>query len=210
MLNAAVRTGRKSKLYRPARFLLIAAFFILLLAGCGGVAPVAKVGLVAPFEGRHRAIGYDVLYSARLAVREINGAGGIGGTRVALVALDDGGTPESAHAAAASLLVDPDVVAVVGHWLPETTEAVQEQYAHAELVFVPGGTAPYLPVDAQQLSPDFVAAYAAVTPFDEMPGPYAAPAYAAYENLWALLAKAQAQQGEISRASVWQALNTTG
>ena len=84
---------------------------------------MVKVGLVAPFEGRHRAIGYDALYSARLAVRELNAAGGIDGTRVALVALDDSGNPEFAAATADSLIVDPNVVAVVGHWLPETTAA---------------------------------------------------------------------------------------
>lgn len=41
-----------------------------LAAGCASVDPVVKIGLVAPFEGRHRAIGYDAIYSARLAVRD--------------------------------------------------------------------------------------------------------------------------------------------
>ncbi|MCP5097251.1 MAG: ABC transporter substrate-binding protein, partial [Chloroflexi bacterium] len=75
-------------------FLLPSSFFLLfLLIGCASVAPVVKIGLVGPFEGQHRAVGYDVIYSARLAVREINAAGGIGGHRVALVALDDSGDP---------------------------------------------------------------------------------------------------------------------
>ena len=97
--------------------LLISAFS--LLTGCQSVAPVAKVALVAPFEGAQRAVGYDVIYSARLAVREINEAGGIGGYRVSLVALDDGGDPELARqllglpgAAAPQTAVKMEVTAV--------------------------------------------------------------------------------------------------
>ncbi|MCA9936880.1 MAG: ABC transporter substrate-binding protein, partial [Anaerolineales bacterium] len=66
---------------------------LLILSGCASVDPVVKVGLVGPFEGANRAIGYDVIYSARLAVREINAAGGVGGYRLSLVALDDSGDP---------------------------------------------------------------------------------------------------------------------
>ena len=72
--------------------MIFSAFCLLiftLLSACNSVDPVVKIGLVAPFEGENRAIGYDAIYSARLAVREINAAGGIGGHRVALVALDD-------------------------------------------------------------------------------------------------------------------------
>ena len=69
-----------------ARVFLLA--LALLAAGCASVDPVVKIGLVAPFEGRQRAVGYDAIYSARLAVREINAAGGVGGHRVVLVALD--------------------------------------------------------------------------------------------------------------------------
>ena len=120
--------------------LLLCAFLLvgslLALSGCQSVAPVVKVGLVAPFEGRYRDIGYDVIYSARLAVREINEAGGIGGTRVALVALDDNGNPEFAQATANSMVIDPAVVAVVGHWLPETSGVSAPIYAQNNLPFL--------------------------------------------------------------------------
>ena len=182
--------------------LALALLLALLVSACHSVDPVVKVGLVAPFEGRHRAIGYDVLYSARLAVRELNAAGGINGTRVALVALDDGGNPELAVGTAESLIVDPNVVAVIGHWLPQTTTAAQQQYMDGGLAFIAGGEAPFQVVDPQQLPPDFAAAYTAVTPFDETPGPYAAPAYEAYQSLWRLLEEAQDQHGAITRDTV--------
>lgn len=187
---------------KPLLVLALTLLLASLVSACHSVDPVIKVGLVAPFEGRHRAIGYDVLYSARLAVRELNVAGGINGTRVALVALDDGGNPESAVATAESLIVDPNVVAVVGHWLPQTTAAAQPQYMDSGLAFIAGGEAPFQAVDPQQLPPDFVAAYTAVTPFDETPGPYAAPAYEAYQSLWRLLEETQDQHGAITRDSV--------
>lgn len=175
---------------------------MLLLAACQSVAPVVKVGLVAPFEGRDRALGYDVLYSARLAVREINAAGGIGGTRVALVALDDGGSAEFAVATAESLLIDPAVVAVVGHWLPPTTGVARPLYDAGGLLLLPGGEPPYTAADPALLSPEFVSAYTAVTPFDEVPGPYAGAAYEAFQQLWHVMEQAGQQYGRIDRAAV--------
>lgn len=182
----------------------IGLLFILTASGCRQVDPVVKVGLVAPFEGRHRDVGYDVLYSARLAVREINEAGGIGGTRVALVALDDSGTPEFAEATARSLIIDQDVVAVVGHWLPETTAVAAPLYAGSNLLFLASGQSPFLPIAPEELDPDFVTAYTAVTPFDEQPGENAGPAYDAFQTLRRAMALAQESQGTINRQTLRQ------
>ncbi|HFC11696.1 MAG TPA: hypothetical protein ENJ56_02535, partial [Anaerolineae bacterium] len=70
----------------PSRCLTRYCFLLLtlLLAGCASVDfadvssvdPVVKIGLVAPFEGEQRVIGYDVIYATRLAVRQVNTAGG--------------------------------------------------------------------------------------------------------------------------------------
>jgi ABC-type branched-subunit amino acid transport system substrate-binding protein len=178
----------------------------LLLSACASVKPVVKVGLVAPFEGRDRAIGYDAVYAARLAVRQANAAGGIGGYRVALVALDDRGDPELAAQTAAALAVDSDVVAVVGHYRPETTAAATEVYATAGLPLLPAGAPPFAASDPAALPPAFVAAYEGVTPFDETPGPYAGPTYDAFALLWAALAQAEETGGDITRATVQEAL----
>ncbi|MCA9945233.1 MAG: ABC transporter substrate-binding protein, partial [Anaerolineales bacterium] len=80
---------------------------------------------MAPFEGAQRELGYDAIYAARLAVREVNQAGGIGGYRVALVALDDRGDEQLAGETAVSLTIDSAVVAVIGHGLLETTAVAQ-------------------------------------------------------------------------------------
>ena len=140
---------------------------VVLATGCQKTDPVVKIGLVAPFEGRHRPIGYDVIYSARLAVREINAAGGIDGHRVALVALDDGGDPQLARDAARSLTIDPNVVAVIGHWLPETTDAAAPVYMEARLPLIAVLSAEN--DAANEISAEFCDAYKTVTPFGEAP-----------------------------------------
>ena len=187
-------------------FLRVPLLFVLLLSGCASVEPVVKIGLVAPFEGRDRAVGYDAIYAARLAVREANAAGGIGGHRVTVVALDDRGDPELAAQTAAALVVDPAVVAVVGHYLPETTAAASDIYAQAGLPLLPTGAPPFATADPAALPPAFVVAYEAVTPFDETPGPYAGPTYDAFGLLWAALAQAEETGGGITRATVQEAL----
>ncbi|MCL4264569.1 MAG: ABC transporter substrate-binding protein [Anaerolineae bacterium] len=185
----------------------ITILLLFFLTGCASVDPVVKIGLVAPFEGAERAIGYDVIYSARLAVREINQAGGIGGYRVALVALDDSGDPELARQTAVALAADPAVVAVLGHWLPETTAVATPLYAQANLPFIPMGALPFGPTDPATLPTDFVARYTAVTPFDEQPGPYAASTYAAFQLLWQALEQAEQQHGRLDRAAVVDGLS---
>ncbi len=114
-------------------------YVLLFLSACTPfrvTRPVFKIGLVAPFEGTYRHLGYDAIYAARLAVREINQAGGAWGYTVELVAYDDGGTVEGARRAARNLALDPDVVAVLGHFRQPTTLAALDVYAEAGLPFV--------------------------------------------------------------------------
>lgn len=92
-----------------------------------------KIGLVAPFEGRYRYVGYDAIYAARLAVREINAAGGVAGWMLELVAYDDRADPELARTTARNLVIDSDVVAVIGHYQQTSTEAASAVYAEAGL-----------------------------------------------------------------------------
>ena len=180
--------------------LLIFILLLFLLTACYSTPPVVKVGLVAPFEGEHRAVGYDVIYSARLAVRELNEQGGIGGYRVALVSLDDRGEVELARATAVSLINDPDVVAVVGHWQVETTAAAAELYEQAGVPFI-------ALTEADVQSPDsldeaFRQGYESVTPFDEQAGDYAGGAYRAFQEIWSWLETAVGQDADLTRQSV--------
>ena len=105
---------------------------VILLTACqfpGSVRPTVKIGLVAPFEGRYRYFGYDVIYAVRLALREANAAGGVAGHYVELVAYDDGADPAQAIEQARKLAVDPAVVAAIGHFREDTTSAALSVYA---------------------------------------------------------------------------------
>jgi branched-chain amino acid transport system substrate-binding protein len=135
----------------------------LPLASCrfpGTVRPTVKIGLVAPFEGRYRYVGYDVIYAVRLAVREANAAGGVGGYSpsrgsgyaVELVAYDDAADPALAVEQARKLAIDPEVVVAIGHFHAETTGAVADAYAEAGIPLVsPGLVAPYADALADEL-----------------------------------------------------------
>jgi ABC-type branched-subunit amino acid transport system substrate-binding protein len=128
---------------------------LLLLASCtfpGTVRPTVKIGLVAPFEGRYRYVGYDVIYAARLVVRKADAAGGVGGYSVELVAYDDAADPLTAVEQARKLAVDPQVVAVIGHFRPETTAAAADAYVEAGMPLVsPGSITPYVDALAEEL-----------------------------------------------------------
>ncbi len=118
--------------------------YLALISACASTAPVIKIGLVAPFEGRYRPVGYDAIYAARLAVREQNAQGGVGGYRVELVAYDDGGDAQAAVERARQLALDPQVVAVIGHYRVETTRAAWEVYSRKVLPLI----APVIPADS--------------------------------------------------------------
>ena len=131
--------------------LLVAVLVVMaLLGGCVPVTPrVVKIGLVAPFEGRYREIGADVIPAVRLALREWSAQNAAqsaakGGRALAfeLVAYDDGGDPALAVEAARRLAADPDVELVIGHWRADTTQAALEVYAEAGLPLVAFTPAP--------------------------------------------------------------------
>jgi ABC-type branched-subunit amino acid transport system substrate-binding protein len=126
------------------RLLPLALGFFLLLSSClpavprfpGAVRPTVKIGLVAPFEGRYRYAGYDVIYAVRMALREANVAGGVAGYGVELVAFDDGAEPAMAIEQARKLAADPELIAAIGHFREQTTAAALGAYAEAGIPLV--------------------------------------------------------------------------
>jgi hypothetical protein len=88
-----------------------------LLASCalpGDAAPVVKIGLIAPFEGLGRPLGYAVLPAVKAAIAETNASNSLHGYRVALVALNDDLDPATAARQAGALAQDRDILAVLG------------------------------------------------------------------------------------------------
>jgi ABC-type branched-subunit amino acid transport system substrate-binding protein len=130
--NDKVTPGRRGHFLS----VLLSVCLALVLSACASTQPVIKIGLVAPFEGRYRAIGYEAIYAARLAIREINARGGVNGYHIELVALDDRGEEDRAIEAARQLIIDPQVVVVIGHYRPTTTDTALNDYCADSLPVV--------------------------------------------------------------------------
>jgi branched-chain amino acid transport system substrate-binding protein len=122
----------------------LCVLLLLTVGGCaatGSTRSIVKVGLVAPFEGLYRPLGYEVLYAVKLAIQECNASGGVAGYMVELVALNDDNDPTVAAQRAREVAVDPDVVGVIGHFSSPTTLAALEEYQGAGLAVVTSAAA---------------------------------------------------------------------
>jgi len=140
--NAKRKDVKRENVKREKQFALHVLLFVLggLLSSCavglGSTRSVVKIGLVAPFEGLHRHLGYDVLYAVKLAVRERNAAGGVSGYMVELVALDDSNDPAQAPLQARKMMADSDVMGVIGHLSDEAALAALDEYHRAGLALI--------------------------------------------------------------------------
>ena len=81
----------------------------------GGVAPLSPPGAYAS--------GQEMKMAAELAVKEINDAGGVLGSKIELVFEDTAGTPEKGKAAFEKLITQDKVVAIVGEFHSSVTLA---------------------------------------------------------------------------------------
>ena len=131
------KIGRALLAARGVYCLLISLF----LLSCSPMRPVVKIGLLAPFEGLHRESGYEALSAMRAALADYP----LDEFEALPLALDTSADPAQARRAAAKLLRDDSVAAVIGplqarqvfavadimagsdvDWRPPTTPATEE------------------------------------------------------------------------------------
>lgn len=97
----------------------------------------AKVALLAPLSGPWARAGQLKAMGARLAIEDINNAGGIkslGGMKMVLVEVDAGENVEKAKGAAQRMVAqEPDLSGAFGSWLSSFTLAATEVTERAEL-----------------------------------------------------------------------------
>ena len=128
--------------------LLCFAALSYLLSACampGDAAPVVKIGVIAPFEGAGRPLGYTVLPAIKAAAAEANAGGELGRYQVAVVAFNDDLHGPTAAAQAQALALDPEVLAVVGPWSAETAAAAASILAEAGLPVLTAADTPIPP-----------------------------------------------------------------
>ncbi len=113
----------------------------VIVAACSRDVPI-RIGLAGPFsEGR----ATSMLQSAELAVREINGRGGVGGRTIELVVLDDSADTDVAVRVARELYDTGNLIAVVGHLTSGATLAAAPVYG--------GGGDPVVQISPSASSP---------------------------------------------------------
>ena len=182
-----------------------------LLAGCafpGSVPTTVKIGLSAPFEGRHRDVGYEALAAVRLAVRQCNDAGGLDGRYlVEFVALNDFADADEAVVQARKMAVDPDVLGVIGGFSTSAAQASRPEYERLGLVFLAppfDATAPGSDLLAQP-DAEFISAYQELSGGAE-PGAVALWAYGVATDLLQAMDRAARAEGAPTREGVGAAL----
>lgn len=94
-----------------------------------------KIGIMIPTTGSEATAGKDMENAIKLAVTEINAAGGILGMNVKTITGDDGCDAQMATAAA-SKLVSEDISAVVGGYCSGATLPTLKIYGDAQVPFV--------------------------------------------------------------------------
>ncbi len=104
----------------------------LLLAGCKNVQSpeVVKIGLIAPFEGPSRPLGYDTLNAVKLRIDQWNDSDDAP-FKIELVALNDDSDPALAAILPDQLAQDPDIRVILGPPQGHTAVAAQRALAQA-------------------------------------------------------------------------------
>ncbi|HAJ05482.1 MAG TPA: hypothetical protein DCL76_02880 [Chloroflexi bacterium] len=120
-------------------FILAITIFI---TSCTTNKSTYKVALIAPFTGLYREIGYQAITGSQIAIRNYNQSKPKYLPQLELVAFDDAGDPVKAAEQAQNILTDKQIVAVVGHWLDETTSAAANIYKHSKLIVISTSSEP--------------------------------------------------------------------
>jgi DNA-binding SARP family transcriptional activator/ABC-type branched-subunit amino acid transport system substrate-binding protein len=132
------------------------------------------IGVDVQLSGQRAYLGESVRNAIQLAVDDVNGAGGIGGTTLALDIRDDADDPDRAAANAAAFVNDPRTVAVVGPWgSGQAFEVIPLTNAAGLLTCSPAATHPGLTkprdgaLDLRSAEPDAIS-FVRLAPADDI------------------------------------------
>lgn len=108
MNKMPAKSNAMPKSYRKLSALLV-LITMSILSACSIVQSpsITKIALLAPFEGRHREIGYNALYAVRLAIAEHPTQD------IQLLAVDDGDNLDTTIDRIHALNIDPSVNAII-------------------------------------------------------------------------------------------------
>jgi ABC-type branched-subunit amino acid transport system substrate-binding protein len=93
------------------------------------------IGMSTPLSGTYSAYGQGLQHGAQLAIQHLNASGGIGGSKLELLVLDDGGDP-TRSAANTHALAQRGVVALAGYHGARSVEAALAEIASTGLALL--------------------------------------------------------------------------
>jgi len=113
---------------------------VIFMAGCGGRDHQNEVSIAAvgPLTGPAAARGKDVERAVRMAVDEVNAAGGINGKHIQLTVYDDGDEPARARQVAEKIATTTSAMAVLGQVASSAAVAAGEVYKADEIPAITG------------------------------------------------------------------------
>ncbi len=113
-VRSSLVAKRLPLLARPCRRLAALALATLLSPGCAERDDSIRIGFFGPLTGNTATAGQSLRNGARVAIDEINAAGGLLGKPLTLVEYDDRSSPEQAVKSAFRLVTRDRVTAIVG------------------------------------------------------------------------------------------------
>jgi branched-chain amino acid transport system substrate-binding protein len=117
---------------------LLAATLVLLSAGAGAGGPGGDVWLaeISPLTGPLSFVGVDNRQGVDVAVREINGRGGIRGRRVRVQVFDDGSNPSQAVSHMNRIADDDKFLGVIGSGFSSSGLAIAPIIAREKIPYI--------------------------------------------------------------------------
>lgn len=117
-------------------FALLVLGLVIGIGAAGVGADVIKIGALAPLSGAIAPYGPPIINGAKLAVEQINAAGGVLGEKLDLVVRDTASVPDVGRDAARKLVEIDRVPAIIGAFSSGVTLAVSSVTIPAEVVLV--------------------------------------------------------------------------
>lgn len=133
--------------------------FSVLAAGCGGGKAATdtgeiKLGANIELTGSVANYGSQALTGLKLAIKEVNAAGGVHGKQISLVVADNKSEPSEATNATTKLITQDKVVAIIGPAVSSNfLAAVQVAQDHKIPALTPTGTNEKITVDNGKVRP---------------------------------------------------------
>jgi branched-chain amino acid transport system substrate-binding protein len=122
----------------PSRLRLIVVLALAVSGQAAAQTPgkAVKIGIGGPLTTTSAGFGVEMRQAVELAVDEYNGAGGLDGTKVVAVAVDDKADVEVGKAVAKSFCDEPAILGVVGHVNSGVAIATGKVYADCGLAVI--------------------------------------------------------------------------